>query len=112
MTPFTEAELAPTRRPLLEASMLPPRAFTDESVAAWEAEHLFLGGWVNVGHASVLAERGAFVTRQIGGASPETSQNSSPSTTAVRTGVRPWQLGSKSTRCSVWGAERSEPSNA
>ena len=67
MTPFTEAELAPTRRPLLEASMLPPRAFTDESVAAWEVEHLFLGGWVNVCHASVLAERGAFVTRQIGG---------------------------------------------
>ena len=33
----------------------------------------------------------------IGGASPETSQNSRPSTTAVRTGVRPWQLGSKST---------------
>ena len=66
-TPFTEAELAPTRRPLLEASMLPPRAYTDESVAAWEMENLFLGGWVCVGHASLVSERGAYVTRQIGG---------------------------------------------
>ena len=67
MTPFTEAELAPTLRPLLEASMLPPRAFTDESVTAWETEHLFLRGWVCIGHASLVSERGAYVTRQIGG---------------------------------------------
>jgi glycine betaine catabolism A len=66
-TPFTEAELAPTLRPLLEASMLPPRAFTDEAVAAWETEHFFLGGWVCIGHASLVGERGAYVTRQIGG---------------------------------------------
>ena len=52
MAPFTEEELAPTRRPLLEASMLPPRAFVDESVAAWEAEHVFLEDWICVGHAA------------------------------------------------------------
>ena len=67
--PFTEAELAETRRPLLEASQLPPRAYVDEEVAAWEAEHLFLGGWVCVGHAQPLASRGAFVTRDIAGES-------------------------------------------
>jgi glycine betaine catabolism A len=69
MAPFTEEELAPTRRPLLEASMLPPRAFVDESVAAWEAEHVFLGGWICVGHAAQVSGRGAYVTRQVGGES-------------------------------------------
>jgi Rieske 2Fe-2S family protein len=66
---FTEAELAQTRRPLLEATQLPPRAYVDEAVAAWEAERLFLGGWVCVGHAQPLASRGAFFTRDIGGES-------------------------------------------
>ena len=35
-SPFTAEELEPTLRPLLEASLLPPRAYTDESVADWE----------------------------------------------------------------------------
>jgi len=43
--PFSADELAPTLRPLAEAWQLPPRAFTDEAVAAWELEHLFQGGW-------------------------------------------------------------------
>ena len=63
---FTEAEAAP--RPASrssQATQLPPRSYVDESVADWEAEHLFLGGWVCVGHAQPLAERGRFVTRQI-----------------------------------------------
>jgi Rieske 2Fe-2S family protein len=67
--PFTEEELAPTRLPLLEASMLPPRAFVDQSIAAWEAEHLFLGGWICVGHAAQLSGRGMYVTREVGGES-------------------------------------------
>ena len=67
--PFSAEELAPTLRPLLEASQLPPRAFTDEAVAAWELEHLFLGGWVCAGHAGALDGRGAFLTRELGGES-------------------------------------------
>src|SRR3954468_1035 len=67
--PFTEAELAETRRPLLEATQLPPRAYVDEQVADWEAEHLFLRGWVCVGHAQALPQRGAFYIRDIGGES-------------------------------------------
>ena len=63
--PFTAAELAETRKPLLQATQLPPRAYVDEAVADWEAEHLFLGGWVCVGHAQPLAQRGRFLTRQI-----------------------------------------------
>lgn len=64
-SPFTAAELSETRRPLLQATQLPPRAYVDEAVADWEAEHLFLGGWVCVGHAQPLAARGRFVTRQV-----------------------------------------------
>ncbi len=68
-SPFTADELEPTLRPLLEASMLPSRAFVDEGVAAWEAEHFFLGGWVCVGHASALEGRGRFLTVEVGGES-------------------------------------------
>src|SRR5215218_1933455 len=67
--PFSAEELAPTLRPLLEASQLPPRAFTDEAVATWELQHLFLGGWVCLGHAGALEGRGAFLTRELGGES-------------------------------------------
>jgi Rieske 2Fe-2S family protein len=65
-SPFTAEELEPTMRPLLEASLLPQRAYTDESVAEWELQNLFLGGWVCVGHVSALAERGAYLTVQLG----------------------------------------------
>jgi len=68
-SPFTVEELEPTRRPLLEASLLPQRAYVDEAVAAWEAEHLFLSGWICLGHASVAAGRGHFLTRRVAGES-------------------------------------------
>src|ERR1700741_4063484 len=67
--PFTAEELAPTRLPLLEASLLPARAYTDPDVAAWEAENLFLGGWVCVGHAGALEGRGQFLTVDLAGES-------------------------------------------
>ena len=67
--PFSADELAPTLRPLAEAWQLPPRAFTDEAVAAWELEHLFQGGWACLGHAGALDGRGAFLTRELGGES-------------------------------------------
>jgi phenylpropionate dioxygenase-like ring-hydroxylating dioxygenase large terminal subunit len=60
--PFTAEELAATRLPLLEASLLPARAYVDPDVAAWEAENVFLGGWVCVGHAEALDGRGRYVT--------------------------------------------------
>jgi glycine betaine catabolism A len=67
--PFSASELEPTLRPLAEAWQLPPRAFTDEAVAEWELEHLFLGGWACAGHAGALDGRGAFVVRRLGGES-------------------------------------------
>src|SRR3954466_7125353 len=63
--PFSAAELAETRRPLLQATRRPARASVAEAVAAWEAEQLFLGGWICVGHVQPLAQRGRFMTREI-----------------------------------------------
>src|SRR5688500_7511730 len=45
--------------------MLPPAAFADPSVHAWELEHLY-GGWVCLGHASLVAEPGAYLMRELG----------------------------------------------
>ncbi len=67
--PFTPEELAPTLKPLLEASLLPRRAYVDDGVAAWEAQRFFLGGWMCVAHVSAVAGRGDFVTAEVGGES-------------------------------------------
>jgi Rieske 2Fe-2S family protein len=48
-------------RPLGRATQLPPQAFVDPEVFAWERETLFRG-WVCAGHVSALGERGAFLT--------------------------------------------------
>src|SRR3712207_1778906 len=69
MRPFTREDLEPTLRPLLEASLLPQRAYTDETVAGWEARHFFLGGWICVGHVSAFAERGRYLTAEVAGES-------------------------------------------
>jgi Rieske 2Fe-2S family protein len=68
-SPFTAEELEPTLRPLLEASLLPSRAYTDEAVADWEARHIFLGGWICIGHVSAFAERGRYLTAEVAGES-------------------------------------------
>jgi phenylpropionate dioxygenase-like ring-hydroxylating dioxygenase large terminal subunit len=68
-SPFTPEELEPTLKPLLEASLLPTRAYTDDSVTEWETRRMFLDGWMCVGHASAFAERGGFVTHEIAGES-------------------------------------------
>jgi Rieske 2Fe-2S family protein len=57
-----------TLEPLERATMLPPRAFTDPGVLAWEIDEIF-SGWVCVGHAAQVAERGAYVMREIGDSS-------------------------------------------
>jgi Rieske 2Fe-2S family protein len=45
--------------------MLPPASFADPAVLVWEIEHLF-GGWVCLGHASLVAEPGNYLMREIG----------------------------------------------
>jgi phenylpropionate dioxygenase-like ring-hydroxylating dioxygenase large terminal subunit len=58
-------EVEATLEPLERATMLPPRAFADPGVFAWELETIFRG-WVCVGHASLVAEPGSYLMREIG----------------------------------------------
>jgi Rieske 2Fe-2S family protein len=67
--PMSIAELERTCLPLEQATMLPRAAFTDADVLAWELESVFQGGWVFAAHAGRLAERGDFVSVEIGGES-------------------------------------------
>ena len=88
--PFTAEELEPTLRPLVEASLLPSRAYTDEAVAGWEARNFFLGGWICVGHVSAFAGRGDFVTAEISGESLLFVARAAASTTSAATAARGW----------------------
>jgi len=45
--------------------MLPPAAFANSSVLAWEMDQLY-GGWVCLGHSSLVSETGAYLMREIG----------------------------------------------
>jgi phenylpropionate dioxygenase-like ring-hydroxylating dioxygenase large terminal subunit len=54
-----------TLEPLERATMLPPRAFVDPGVFDWELETIFRG-WVCVGHASLVADPGSYMMREIG----------------------------------------------
>src|SRR5215212_2055617 len=49
----------------VRATLLPPRAFVDPDVFEWELEEIF-SGWVCVGHASLVAEPGSYLMREIG----------------------------------------------
>jgi len=58
-------EVEATLQPPERATMLPPRAFTDPAVLDWELETMFRG-WVCVGHASLVADPGSYLMREIG----------------------------------------------
>ncbi len=45
--------------------MLPPASFADPAVLSWEIERLY-AGWVCLGHASLVAEPGSYLMREIG----------------------------------------------
>lgn len=49
VSPVTPEEVATVRRPTLQASVLPPRAFHDQSIFDYEQDAWFAGGWVSVG---------------------------------------------------------------
>src|SRR5919198_4819221 len=67
--PLSTRDLERTLQPLERATMLPGAAFTDPSVLEWELETFFRGGWVCVGHAERVGERGQYVMAEIGGES-------------------------------------------
>jgi Rieske 2Fe-2S family protein len=58
-------DVARTLAPVERATMLPPDAFRNQSVAEWELATIFRG-WICVGHVSSVDEPGKFVTREIG----------------------------------------------
>jgi glycine betaine catabolism A len=64
--PLDPAQVNETLRPLEQATMLPPGAFTDPAVLDWELEQLFAAGWICVGHVSQVGEPGRFLMREIG----------------------------------------------
>ncbi|MFI5122769.1 MAG: aromatic ring-hydroxylating dioxygenase subunit alpha [Vicinamibacteria bacterium] len=63
--PLDPDQVARTREPVERATMLPPAAFCDPAVFAWELESIFRG-WVCVGHASAVDAPGKFVMRELG----------------------------------------------
>ena len=64
--PLSIRELQRTREPLERATALPQAAFTDPRVLDWELEHVFMGGWIGVGHVDQVRERGDFVMVELG----------------------------------------------
>src|SRR6266545_494275 len=63
--PMSIRDVERTREPLERATMLPGAAFTDPRVLEWELESVFRGGWVCVGHADQVRERGQFLMVEI-----------------------------------------------
>ncbi len=53
-------ELAAVRRPLAQASTLPPRYYTDPEVYAREVERIFRREWLSIGRVDQLARSGDF----------------------------------------------------
>jgi glycine betaine catabolism A len=64
--PLDSAQVSETLRPLEQATMLPPAAFTDPRVLDWELENLFCDGWICLGHISQVDEPGKFLMRELG----------------------------------------------
>jgi len=56
--PVDRAALARSLQPFGESVMLPPAAYVDPAVFAWEQKHFFGSGWTCVGFSSQLAQPG------------------------------------------------------
>ena len=66
-SPLTPDEVAAIRAPFRKATLLPGRAYHDESIYAWETEHVFFRDWIAVARAEELPEPGSFVLRDFFG---------------------------------------------
>jgi Rieske 2Fe-2S family protein len=64
--PLDPAQVSETLRPLEQATMLPPAAFTDPVVLDWEVENVFCDGWICLGHISQVDQPGKFLMRELG----------------------------------------------
>ena len=63
---FTDDELAAVSAPEGRGGHLPVRAYFDEDIARWEAEHVWANGWVCVTSTPHLARRGDHIVRPVG----------------------------------------------
>jgi glycine betaine catabolism A len=66
-SPVSPEEVAAVRRPTMQASVLPPRAFHDQSVFDYEQEAWFAGGWVSVGREEDALTAGQYFLAQVAG---------------------------------------------
>ena len=67
--PVDPAAVARALLPFGQSVMLPPAAYTDPAVFAWERRHFFGGSWTCVGFSSELARPGAQRAEAIGDSS-------------------------------------------
>ena len=56
--PLDQAALAAALRPFGDSRMLPPAAYTDPAVYAWEQRHFFGGGWLCLGRRDQVPDVG------------------------------------------------------
>ncbi|MEP7022517.1 MAG: Rieske (2Fe-2S) protein, partial [Actinomycetota bacterium] len=64
--PIDQAGLAAALLPFGESRMLPPDAYVDPAVFAWEQQNFFGGGWLCVGHSAQIAQPGDQRAEQMG----------------------------------------------
>jgi glycine betaine catabolism A len=68
-SPITADEVAPVRRPVDEAHLLPPRVFHDLEVFAFEQDRWFARTWVCVGREEDLSGPGTYLLVSVAGES-------------------------------------------
>ncbi len=68
-SPVSAAEVAPVRRPVDEAHLLPPRVFHDADVFEFEQERWFAWTWLCVGREEDVAEPGTYLLARAAGES-------------------------------------------
>jgi glycine betaine catabolism A len=67
--PLSAAGVADALRPFGQSRMLPPAAYVDPAVFAWEQRHFFGGGWLCVGRSDQLPHPGDQRAEDVGAGS-------------------------------------------
>jgi Rieske 2Fe-2S family protein len=67
--PLSAAGVADALRPFGQSRMLPPAAYADPAVFAWEQRHFFGGGWLCVGRSDQLPQPGDQRAEDVGAGS-------------------------------------------
>src|SRR5688500_16356940 len=67
VSPVSPVEVAEVRRPTLRASVLPARAFHDQSIFDYEQDAWFAGGWVSGGREEAALTPGQYFLAHVAG---------------------------------------------